>query len=124
MMGASDARRDAVEATVSDYVEGMVFADEAKLRRAFHPAGVVVGHYEDTLEWLSLEDFIASCAAAGPAPLGTKASFDILTLDMTGDVATVKVTDEYLGARFTDYLTLLEHDGRWQIVNKTYFHHG
>ncbi len=31
----------------------------------------------------------------------------------TGDVATVKLEDDYLGARFTDYLTLINHEGRW-----------
>ncbi len=35
----------------------------------------------------------------------------------------VKVEDDYLGMRFTDYLTMIEHEGRWSIVSKTYYVH-
>ncbi|MCP2072778.1 UNVERIFIED_ORG: hypothetical protein J2Y77_002214 [Pseudomonas lini] len=42
----------------------------------------------------------------------------MLSIDVTGDAAAVKVTDDYLGMRFTDYLSLLNINYRWMIVNK------
>ena len=42
---------------------------------------------------------------------------------MTGDTAVVKVIDEYLGSKITDYLTMLKTDGRWVIVNKVFYVH-
>ena len=44
-------------------------------------------------------------------------------LDGTGDVAVAKVYDECLGTTFTDYLTLIKHDGQWQIVMKAFYDH-
>ena len=38
-------------------------------------------------------------------------------------MAIVKVTDECLGTSFTDYLTMIHLDGRWQIVMKAFFDH-
>jgi hypothetical protein len=35
----------------------------------------------------------------------------------------VKVTDDFAGMRFTDYLSLLKIDGRWMIVSKLYHLH-
>lgn len=113
----------AVSAVVRAYVEGMVFADEAKLRSAFHPDSLVIGNYEEKLEWSPSEEFIASVITMEPLPEGTPAPFEILSIDITGDAAAVKLTDDFAGMRFTDYLSLLRIDGHWRIVNKLYYHH-
>ena len=34
-----------------------------------------------------------------------------------------KVTDEFMGMHFTDYLSLLQVGNGWQIVNKLYYLH-
>jgi hypothetical protein len=47
---------------------------------------------------------------------------NIVSIDVTGNEAVAKVADLYLGLRFTDYLSMLNIDGNWMIVNKT-FHH-
>jgi hypothetical protein len=48
---------------------------------------------------------------------------DIQMLDIVGDAACVKVSDDFAGMRFTDYLSMLKIDGRWTIVNKLYYLH-
>jgi len=112
-----------IESVIRDYLDGMVFADAARLRRAFHPGACIVGNFDDSLEWLSLESFISSCEQAGSAPANEPYYWEILSADVTGDVAVIKVADDYMGKRFTDYLSLLRYEGRWQIVNKTFFVH-
>ena len=114
---------DALERVVRDYLDGMVFADAAKLKRAYHPDARIIGHYAGQLEWLSLDEFIASCEQAGAAPANEPYFWEIQSADVAGDVAVIKVSNDYLGARFTDFLTMLRRDGRWQIVNKTFFAH-
>ena len=37
-------------AVARDYLDGMFYADETKLRRAFHPQSLQVGHYRGRLE--------------------------------------------------------------------------
>ncbi|MEO8140591.1 MAG: nuclear transport factor 2 family protein, partial [Gemmatimonadota bacterium] len=44
----------------------------------------------------------------------------ITALEVTRDVASVKVVEDYATSRYTDYLSLLYFDGEWRIVNKVY----
>jgi Putative lumazine-binding len=54
-----------------DYFDGMMYADEAKLRCAFHPKCLIVGHFRGRLEYDPLDAFIAACKAEGSIPPGT-----------------------------------------------------
>ncbi|PMU11244.1 MULTISPECIES: nuclear transport factor 2 family protein [unclassified Pseudomonas] len=120
-MTTQSLAKEHINVVVRNYVEGMVFADEALLRQAFHPSCRIIGHYEDKLEWLTLEEFIGAIKAEGPAPKEVKPFWEVQSIDITGDAAAVKVIDEYLGMRFTDYLALLNINYRWMIVNKLYY---
>ncbi|KQV84265.1 nuclear transport factor 2 family protein [Rhizobium sp. Root1220] len=115
--------QQAVEAVVHLYIEGMTFANEAALRKAFHPQCAVIGHYENAVEWLTRDEFIAAIVSEGAAAPGTQPHLDIQMLDIIGDAATVKVSDSFAGMRFTDYLSMLKIQGRWTIVNKLFYLH-
>lgn len=112
-----------INLVVRNYVEGMVFADEVLLRQAFHPDCRIIGHYLKELDWLSLDEFIGAIKTEGPAAKEVKPFWEIINLDITGDAAAVKIIDDYIGMRFTDYLSLLKIDHRWMIVNKLYYYH-
>jgi hypothetical protein len=113
---------DTVEQTVEDYLDGMILDRPEAARRAFHPSAAIVGN-EPELLWLSVEDFIAGCAEAGPQPGGRAAYAQITAVETVGDIARVTLEDDYAGYRYTDYLTLLRVEGEWRIVNKTFFRH-
>ncbi|CDN50582.1 nuclear transport factor 2 family protein [Neorhizobium galegae] len=117
------SEEQAVQAVIHLYVDGMTFAHEAALRKAFHPKACIIGNYDGAVEWLSLDEFIGAVTSEGPAPAGTQPLIQIEALDVTGDAATVKVVDQFAGMRFSDYLSLLKIDGRWVIVNKLYHLH-
>ncbi|BCD85378.1 hypothetical protein PSm6_17850 [Pseudomonas solani] len=120
-----EAERQAIEAVVRDYVEGMVRADATLLRSAFHPDSRIVGHFGPDLQWLSPEAFIAGLQARGPVVAeGEAPVWRLESLDLTGDTALAKVTDVYAGLDFIDYLSLLKIDGRWRIVHKLFHLHG
>ena len=55
---------------------------------------------------------------------GTPYFAEIVSVDVTGDTAVVKLIDDYLGIRFTDYLTMVKTEGRWIIINKAFYVHG
>lgn len=114
---------DHVRETVSAYLDGMMYADEPKLRRAFHPDAKSIGHEGSLLEWDSLDTFIAACLAAGGLEANEGYDAEVLSVDVTGDMAAVKLEDLYRGMRYTDYLTLMKIDGRWQIINKAFVNH-
>jgi hypothetical protein len=41
-------------------------------------------------------------------------------VEVTRDIASVKVVEEYPRSRYIDYLSLVKFDGSWRIVNKVY----
>jgi hypothetical protein len=110
-------------AVARDYLDGMFYADEVKLRRAFHSQCLQVGHYRGRLFCDPLDAFV-QVVKSGPAlKPGTPYYSEIVLIDVAGDIAVVKVVDDWLGDRYTDYLTMLKHDGNWNIVHKAFTVH-
>jgi protease I len=123
-MTESAADISAIQETVGHYFQGMYQGDTARLKKAFHPAAQVIGHFQGRFVQNSLEQFLGYVASA-PVPAQTGEAYDmwIMSMDLAGETAAaVKVTDLYQGLRFTDYLSLLKVDGAWVIVNKTFYH--
>ncbi|MFN3993364.1 MAG: nuclear transport factor 2 family protein [Tabrizicola flagellatus] len=121
------AEHDAVRAVVVDYLEGMCWGDEAKLRRAFHPGALQVGHFGETYEFFPLEEFIAWLKGEETEVEGSPIVAELLSIEVTGKVAVAKLTDTCFGTDFTDYLVMVKDrpdaQGRWQIVTKAYHVH-
>ncbi|WP_374431390.1 nuclear transport factor 2 family protein [Tabrizicola sp.] len=121
------AEHDAVRAVVVDYLEGMCWGDEAKLRRAFHPGALQVGHFGATYEFFPLEEFIAWLKGEETEAEGSPIIAELLSIEVTGTVAVAKLTDTCFGTDFTDYLVMVKDrpdaSGRWQIVTKAYHVH-
>lgn len=53
---------DAVIALAGDYFKAMLKADESELRRVFHSQALVIGHWEGSFSFDSLDEFIESTA--------------------------------------------------------------
>lgn len=113
----------ALRAVTLDYLDGMIYADEAKLRRAFHPQCLLVGHFGGRLEYDPVGVFIDLVKKEGGLAPGTPYFAEIVSIDIAGDIAVVKSTNDFLGLRYTDYLTMLKHEDRWCIVNKAFYAH-
>ncbi len=122
-MGADKTNLELIQQTVQYYFDGLYHSDIEKLKKAFHPNAQVIGYFQGTLLFNSLEQFLEFVKATpAPSESGEKYDMRIVSVDMTGNEAVTKVADLYLGFRFTDYLSLLKIDGNWVIVNKTFYH--
>jgi hypothetical protein len=115
--------QDAISTVVKQYYEGLYHMDEARLRRAFHPAACLFGHLRSAFTHSTLDQWLEKIRIQ-PAPSRSNDPYDmqVLSIDIAGTAATAKVSELYRGLRFTDYLTLLKLDGTWVIVNKAYHH--
>ena len=114
-------RSDETEAVIqiaADYYIAMVEGDGDTLRRVFHPRATVIGHVDGALEYTDLEEFIASTpdAKAGDGPFDYK----VENLVIVDDTAVVSVGGYSYGRWFTDHLSMVKIEGRWQIVCKTF----
>ncbi|MCP4274707.1 MAG: nuclear transport factor 2 family protein [Gammaproteobacteria bacterium] len=112
-----------IQKTVQYYFDGCYHSDVEKLKKAFHPNSQVIGYFDGSLSFESLDGFLEFIKAT-PAPSESGEEYDmkIVSIDVTANEAVAKVTDLYLGLRFTDYLSLLKVDGNWVIVNKMYYY--
>ena len=112
-----------IQQTVQYYFDGLYHSDIEKLNKAFHPNAQIIGYFQGTLMFNSLEQFLEFVKATpAPSKSGEKYDMRIVSIDMTGNEAVAKVEDLYLGFRFTDYLSLLNIEGTWVIINKTFYH--
>ena len=122
-MGTDKTDLELIQQTVQYYFDGLYHSDIEKLKSAFHPNAQVIGYFQGTLLFNSLEQFLGYVKATpAPSESGEINDMRIVSIDMTGNEAVAKVADLYLGFRFTDYLSLLKIDGSWVIVNKTFYH--
>jgi hypothetical protein len=119
----SEGEHAALVAVARDYLDGMFYPDETKLRRAFHSHCLLVGNYRGRLEFNPLKTFVKLVMEGPASAAGAPYHVEIDVLQVAFDIAVVKIVDDWLGERFTDYLTMLKHDGKWSIVNKAFTVH-
>ena len=113
--------RQQIEATVQRYFDGLYNSSGDDIKATFHPDAKITGFMSDTGEMaaMNFDRFVAFVEAqTSPASTGEPYEFDIVAIDIAGQVATAKVIDRYLGKRFTDYLSLVKDDQGWRVYNK------
>lgn len=118
-----EAKRKAIETVIRDYLEGMVGHDLERLRSALHPLFVQSGHYKGQFEFYDRDAFIELFEGEEAVEPETEHEAEIVLIDVTGDIAIAKATGEFRDTSFTDYLTLIMVENRWQIVMRAFFDH-
>ncbi len=113
----------AVRMVVTEYLKGMIYGQDDRLRGAMHPLCMQAGHYNGQYEFMPRDAFIEAIKPEKKEPDGSTLRFDVSMIDITGDIAVAKVNDDCFGTTWTDYLTLIKHDGKWQIVMKAFYDH-
>lgn len=111
-----------IENTIGQYFDGLYEGDTEKLGRVFHPSASLFIEKDGALSILPVPEWLERVAAReAPAAVQAKRADGILMIDRTGPVnAVAKVTCMLAPNTYTDYLSLIKFDGRWQIVAKAY----
>ena len=106
-----------VSQVIQCYFDGLHYGDTKKLREIFHSdAYLKAPELRRGLdEWLALV-----AQRQKPATNGDEYAYRILSVDVVGQQAMVKVLCPLLGNIYIDFLGLLKEDGHWRIVNKMY----
>lgn len=113
----------AVEKVLQVYFDGLYEGDIKKLGEAFHPASHLYsadaqGKAADLprADWLKLVEGRPSARSQGSVRADR-----IVSIDFSGPVtAFAKVECQIPPRYFTDYLSLLKVDGRWQVISKSF----
>jgi hypothetical protein len=121
VVAAAQSSQDetAVRQTVDHYLHGLKFNDVSGLKTAFFPeAKLLFVKRDGQLGQLTQEQWYKGFEAS--AGKEEKGDLRIVSVDVTGNAASVKVLETYDNAIYTDYLSLLKWNGDWKIVNKIY----
>ena len=113
----------AIEQTLQTYFDGLYEGDTTKLAAAFHPAAHLYGIGSDGAAMdMPRADWLAMVGGRPSAKSRASERRDrIVSIDFSGpNTAFAKVECQLPPRYFTDYLTLLKVDGRWQIISKTF----
>ncbi len=111
-----------IVAALGDYFDGIYEGDVAKLRTVFHPAAHLYSATEGEVVDLPLDGYM-ELVGGREAPAASKAPrYDrVISIDLSGPKSALAKVELAIPPKyFTDYLTLLKANGRWQIISKTY----
>ena len=104
------------------YFDGFYQGDIATLKKIFHPDAHLYSATDGPLQDDPMDAVYQRVAdREAPAARGQKRLDKILSIDKSGDESALVKVQIAIGEKlFTDYLSLLKLDGRWQIISKTY----
>ncbi len=114
--------RAAIEAVVQTYLDGLYEGDVAKLAAAFHPTSSLTYEENGSLTPLPRDQWLEAVRARpSPQSRGLPRHDRILQIDQASpNTAFVKLNCAIPPRFFTDYLSLLKVEGRWQVAQKVF----
>jgi hypothetical protein len=114
--------RSDVSAVLHEYFDGLHFSDTQRLRRVFHPQAVYATATDDPPLILTMDEYFAVVdQRPSPASRGDARTDRIVSVELVGPAtALAKVQCSILPKHYTDLLTLIHADGRWQIIAKVF----
>ena len=118
----SAAALDEVHALLGRYFDGLFRSDADLLATAFHPDAVYATATDGMLTRLSMPEYLPIVAARrSPAERGEERTDAIESITFAGPgTALARVRCSIGPRRFTDLLSLVRVEGRWQIVSKVF----
>lgn len=112
----------AIEAVVQTYLDGLYEGDADKLAAAFHPTSALTQSFDGELK-ITPRDVWLDAVRNRPSPKaqGLARADEILSVEQHGpEMAVVTLRCAIPPRFFTDALSLLKVDGRWQVAQKVF----
>ncbi|HEV2502212.1 MAG TPA: nuclear transport factor 2 family protein [Mesorhizobium sp.] len=117
----AEAYANVAEALV-DYFDGLYFSDTARLGRIFHAQAIYACATEGKLLHLTMQEYFPIVdKRPSPASRDEPRADRIVSIEFAGPVTAFVRLNCAIGPKsFTDLLTLIHVDGRWQIISKVF----
>jgi ketosteroid isomerase-like protein len=106
-------QHEALTQTARDYFEGWFDGDVGRMDRVLHPDLVKRRGHPETLAVTTKERMLELTGQGAGAEDAADRSLDIQVLDVSEDIASVRVRS----AVYHEYLHLVRTPGGWQIAN-------
>ena len=117
-----DQNYNDISSALSTYLDGLYEGDAEKLGSVFHPVCHLFSNSGgEFLDWSRDKWFDVVNGRPSPKSQGLSRHDRIISIDMSDKTTAIAKLNCAVPPRyFTDYLTLLKLDGRWQIVSKSF----
>jgi hypothetical protein len=111
-----------IEALVKEYLDGLYEGDADKIARVFHPTSALTQSIDGKPVITPRDTWLAGVRSRPSAKSqGLERADHILSIDLAGPtMAFVKVKCQLPPRYFTDQLSLLKIEGRWQVAQKVF----
>jgi Putative lumazine-binding len=109
---------EAVKTVCNYYLDGGTNGDSVLFSKAFSPTGLMQYMRNDTLQTVSLKDFMARMKNSG---VKQDRKTKIENVEVYGNAAVAKLTIEYPTFYFHDVMSLLKTKDGWKIVGKIFY---
>ncbi len=112
-----------IEGVIQSYLDGLHEGDTAKIAGAFHPTSALTSVTDGgELQILPRDQWLERVRGRpSPKARGLSRHDEVLSIDLVGPtMAYVKLKCAIPPRFFTDQLSLLKIDGRWQIAQKIF----
>lgn len=108
-----------------DYRNGIYEGDADKLARIFHPAASMFFVDGGSLVVTPIAKYIDIVRnRVPPQKSGAERNERLVSMSIPAvDSATLTLNILIMGKSYTDQLAVMKHDGKWQIISKTYYLH-
>jgi hypothetical protein len=115
---------EAVTEVIATYFDGLFHSDVVKLRQVFSPKAQYVCVTDGELLHRTMEEYFPVVEKRiSPASRGEQRTDRIQSIEFAGPVTAFARVNCSIGEKyFTDFLSFVFLDGRWQIMSKV-FHH-
>lgn len=121
-MNATDDVKS-IEGAIQCYLDGLHESDTAKIASVFHPTSALTSVTDGGELQITPRDLWLDNVRARPSPKqrGLTRHDEVLSIDLVSPtMAYVKLKCAIPPRFFTDQLSLLKIDGRWQIAQKVF----
>jgi Putative lumazine-binding len=121
MTGTDDVKN--IEGVIQSYLDGLYESDAAKIASAFHPTSALTSVTDEGELVITPRDVWLNNVRTRPSPQqrGLSRHDEVLSIDLVSPtMAYVKLKCAIPPRFFTDQLSLLKIDGRWQIAQKVF----
>ncbi|NNF57600.1 MAG: nuclear transport factor 2 family protein [Rhodothermaceae bacterium] len=117
---AQDQSFEAVLVPLNLYLQSHATGSGEFARQAFHPEAKLFWIRDGAVSQRTAEEYLSGFSGE-PAENEAERHRRIVDVNVTGNVATATIELDYPGAMITDYMTLIEVDGAWKIINKAFY---
>jgi len=114
--------RKAIETQMQLYFDGLYHSDTERLAGVFHPDARYICATDDALLNLGLPEYFPRVdARPSPASRGEARHDRIVSISIAGPSTAFVHANCSIGTKyFTDFLSLIKNEGRWQIIAKIF----